>query len=98
MFEKRIDRVMQQSIIEQAMPKFEKRLRRKGRRIGRRNNPIRPGELTLGGGVTLVMTSSLHHPRRTGRSWQGKNVAIVKAMAPRVLRSLGRKMVAELGG
>jgi hypothetical protein len=98
LFDKRIDRVVQQQIIREAMPKFEKRLRRRGRRIGRRNNPIRPGELTLGRGATMVMTSTLHHPRTTGSSWQGKNIAIVKAMAPRVLRSLARKLVGELGG
>lgn len=95
-FEKRITKVVQRQIMEQAMPKFEKRLRRKGRKIGRKRNPIPPGTLELGGGVALVMTSPKNYPRTTGRKWQAHNVAAIKAMAPRVLRKLARQIVGEL--
>lgn len=98
LFEKQISRVVERQIMTEAMPKFEKRVRRRGRRMGRRRNPIGPGELTLGRGVTLVMESTKHHPRTTGSAWTAKNVAAIKSMAPRVLRSLARKIVGELGG
>ena len=97
LFTKRIDKVVEQQILDQAMPKFEKRVRRKGRKIGRKRNPIGPGKLTRGGGVTLVMESSLNNPRTTGRAWTRKNVAAVKAMAPRVLRKLAKGLTQELG-
>ena len=98
LFSKRIDKVIQQQIMQEAMPKFEKRVRRKGRKIGRKRNPIGPGRLTLGGGVTMELESSLNWPRTTGSTWTSKNVAAIKPMAPRVLRKLAREITRELGG
>lgn len=98
LFEKKITKVIERQIVTQAMPKFEKRVRRKGRRIGRKRNPIGPGDLHLGGGVVMEMHSTLHRPRTSGRAWTAKNVAAIKSMAPRVLRKLAREIVGELGG
>lgn len=96
LFSKVITKEVEKAIMSEAMAKFEKRVRRKGRRVGRKRNPIGPGELTLGRGVTLVLTSTTVHPRTTGSAWTAKNVAAIKSMAPRVLRSVARKIVGEL--
>ncbi len=102
LFSKKISKVIERQIIEQAMVKFEKRVRRPSKkvqkRIGFKRNPIRPGDLHLGGGVAMELHSTTKWPRTTGYSWTHKNVAAIKAMAPRVLRSLARKIVGELGG
>ncbi len=98
LFKKRISKVVERQILSEAMPKFEKRVRRKGKKIGRKRNPIGPGRMALGGGVTMELTSSTNWPRTTGRAWTRKNVAAIKAMAPRVLRKLAKQIVGELGG
>ena len=98
LFEKKISKVIERQIIEQAMVKFEKRVRRKGKRIGRKRNPIGPGDLHLGKGVVMELHSTKNWPRTTGYSWTHKNVAAIKAMAPRVLRKLAKEIVGELGG
>ena len=99
LFTKNADTVVGDAIKIQAMAKFEKRVRRKTRRIGNRRNPIPPGELTSSGrSVTLTMISPLplHYPRRSGFSWKRKMTAAVRSMAPRVVRSVAKKIVAEL--
>ena len=96
-FEKVITREIEQAILEETIRKIDERLQRPGRTLGRIRNPILPGTLTLGGGVSLVITSTRHYPRTRGTKWQAKNVAIVKAMAPRVMRALARRIVASLG-
>ena len=96
LFEKRIDRVVEAAIMGEAMEKFEKRLTRKGRKIGRKRNPIGPGDLTKGKTIQLTMTSTLNWPRTSGIKWTQHNVKAIKAMAPRVLRSVAKKIVGEL--
>ncbi len=106
LFSKQISPTIRRQIMTEAMPKFNKRITRRGRKVGRKRNPIPPGRewnagfglLTLGRGVAMKWDSTTRHPRTTGKTWQRKNVAIIKAMAPRVLRSLARKIVGELGG
>lgn len=97
LFEKKIDRVVEKAIISEAMDKFETRVRRKGRKIGRKRNPIGEGKLTKGRNeVTLELETSLHSPRTTGKSWQRKNIAAVNAMKGRVLRKVAKRIVGEL--
>ena len=102
LFDKDVEKVIERQIMERAMPKFEKRVRRKGRGkkqgLGRKRNPIGPGDLHLGGGVVMVLHSTKNFPRTTGYTWTRYNIAAIKKMAPNVLRSLRRKIVAELGG
>ena len=96
LFEKRIDRVVEAAIMTEAMPSFEKRITRKGRKIGRKRNPIGPGDLTKGKTIQLTMTSTLNRPRTSGIKWTQHNVRAIKAMAPGKLRSVAKKIVAEL--
>ena len=39
-----------------------------------------------------------YNPRRTGRSWTAKNIAIAKSMLPRQIRAITKRIVSELGG
>ena len=96
LFTKRIDKVVQGVIIDEAMGKFEERITRKGRKIGRKRNPIGPGDLTKGKTIQLTMTSSLHRPRTSGIKWTQHNVRAIKAMRGRVLRSVAKRIVGEL--
>ena len=96
LFEKKINRVVEAAIMERAMTSFEKRVTRKGRKIGRRNTPIGPGDLSKGKTIQLTMHSTLNRPRTSGGKWTAHNVRAVKAMAPRVLRSVAKRIVGEL--
>ncbi len=107
LFEKKIDKVVQDAIIGEAMLKFEKRIKEPSRkaqkRRGFRKNPLRTVELKGRGGglasssVSLVIASPTgNFPRMSGSSWTRKNIAAVKAMRGRVLRSVAKKIVAEL--
>ncbi len=96
-FEKRINKEVEGAIISEAMDKFETRVRRKGRKIGRKRNPIGEGKLTKGRNtVTLEIGTSLNWPRASGKSWQRKNIAAVNAMKGRVLRKVAKRIVGEL--
>ena len=82
--------------------------RKKKGTLGRRRNPIPAGKLNrqpptfgvgvlqFGGNVSLTFKSTTIWPRTTGRSWQDKNIAIIKSMAPRVMRKTAKKIAAEL--
>ncbi len=112
LFEKKIDKVVEAAIIEYTMRRIEKRVRRVPKRkkhtLGRRRNPIGPGKLDrnpptfglgsleFGGNVSMTFKSTTRRPRKTGRAWQAKNVAIIKSMAPRVMRAMAKQIAANL--
>ncbi len=103
LFSKKISKVIERQIVREAMARFEEEVRKRsnkvvGRRLGRKRNPIGPGDLHLGGGVAMELHSTKNWPRTTGYVWTHKNVAMIKGMAPRVLRKLAKKIVGELGG
>ena len=98
-FFKDIPKVLGDAIIKEVMRKVEKRVRRpkkRGHNLGRKNNPIGPGDIRRRDGVTMTLTSSLNRPRMSGGKWVQKNMAAIKAMAPRVIRKAGRRMAKEL--
>ncbi len=100
LFDKKIEGVVKDAIIEETIGKIGDRLMRKGeqgsggRGLGVKRNVVtsRRDEMTL-----RVFTSR-KFPRTKGTAWQRKNVAIAKAMAPFVLRKTARRIVSELGG
>ena len=96
LFSKNIRGEVRDAILAEAMEKFEKRVRRKGRKIGRKRNPIGPGDFSGRDVMVLEMTSTLNWPRASGGSWTRKNIAAIKAMSPRVLRSVANRIVMEL--
>jgi hypothetical protein len=75
-------------IQDEALKKFEARMMRGGKGLGARRNVVR-GETR---GLELTMHSTRRSPRTTGKAWAGKQVAILGSMAPRVMRSLAKKL------
>ncbi len=112
LFEKKIDKVVEEAIVVYAMRRIETRVRRVPKRkkntLGRRRNPIGPGKLNrnppvfglgsleFGGNVSMTFKSTTIPPRTKGKAWQKKNVAIIKSMAPRVMRSVAKQIAANL--
>ena len=99
-FFKDIPKVLGDAIIKEVMRKVEERVRRpkkRGHNLGRKNNPIGPGDMKRDGrGVAMTLTSTLRHPRTSGGKWTQKNMAAIKKMVPFVIRKAGREMAKEL--
>jgi len=100
LFEKNIDRVVEQALVGEVLTKVDERLMRKGTHgsggqgIGVRRNIV----TRRSRGLELDYGSTRRNPRNTGKAWLAKNVRIVKAMAPRVIRKAALRMAAELAG
>lgn len=98
MFTKRIDSVVKQAIIEETLKKVDERMGRKGvqgsggKGLGVRRNIV-SRKLT---GLELTVDSTTIAPRTRGTAWQKKNVRIIKAMVPRVVRKTALRIASEL--
>jgi len=91
-FDKKIDQVVQDAIVAEALEKIGARTERGGRGLGSKRNTISLSRSAL----VLEVASTKRFPRTRGTSWQRKNVGIVRAMAGRVLRSVAKRITAEL--
>ncbi len=102
LFEKNISGTLKTAGVEEAIGKINDRLMRKGsqgsggRGLGVRRNVVtaRRDELVLR--VSSTKGGKEHWPRMKGTTWQRKNIAITRAMAPRVLRAWAKRVAAEL--
>lgn len=97
LFTKKIDDVVADALIHEALDKVEERMERSahsgGRNaLGRRRNIVTQERH----GLTLDIASTLRNPRQTGRSWQDKNTSIIKSMTRNVLRKAAQRMAGEL--
>lgn len=95
---KKVDDVVKKAIVEETLQKINERLGRKGaegsggKGLGVKRNIV-SRQLT---GTVLTADTTKVWPRTRGTSWQRKNIAIIKAMAPRVLRKTADRIVSEL--
>lgn len=102
-FEKNIPAVVRTVMYEEALLKINERLLRKGRfgsggkGIGVQRNTITDERRRGSGDMELLIRSTRIAPRVSGAAWQKKNIGIVKAMAPRVLRKSADRIVEEMG-
>ena len=80
--------VLLQPEIEPALETIGKRMERQGKGLGAKRNSLTRETRPLGARVR----SSLNPPRTTGQSWQEKNEAVVKSMAPRVLAKMVKRV------
>ena len=80
--------VLLQPEIEPALETIGKRMERQGKGLGAKRNSLTRETQPLGARVR----SSLNPPRTTGQSWQEKNEAVVKSMAPRVLAKMVKRV------
>jgi hypothetical protein len=92
LFTEVITDVVERSIIDQSLHKFEPRLARGGKGIGARRNTITQDRQ----GLTLEATSTLRPPRTKGKAWLRKNEGVVRGMAPRVLRATAKRIAEQL--
>ena len=92
LFSKKIDQVVKAAMIEETLEKIGQRMERGGKGLGAKRNIISRQTAALEMGVQ----STRHFPRTRGTAWTQKNVAIVKAMAPRVLRKAALRIAGEL--
>ena len=92
LFTKRITPLVEAAILSEALEKIGERMERGGKGLGAKRNVVTLRRNAL----TLEAASTLRRPRTKGTAWTRKNVGIVRAMAPRVLNAVARRVVAEL--
>jgi hypothetical protein len=76
--------------IDEVVNKFGDRIERPVKKAGlgiRRNTVSRFNKP-----LAVTFSSTLHNPRQVGSSWQRKNEAIVKGMAPNVIKAAIRRI------
>lgn len=97
-FNKKISKVVQDAIVQEAVEKIGDRLTRKGTQgSGGKGLGVRRNTVTRKrGGLGEQVASTLRRPRTKGTSYIRKNMGIAKAMAPRVLRKTAQRIVGEL--
>jgi len=100
LFGKDIPRIVQKQLVREVIVKVDERMGRKGPQgsggsgIGvKRNTVSRQPD-----GLQLTVSSTLNRPRVKGTAWQRKNIGIIKAMAPRVVRKAAERIAEEMGG
>ena len=94
LFSADLTKVVEAEIHAEILDKVEERTARQGKRIGAQRNTITHKR----NGLELGIASTLRHPRNTGRTWQGKNIGIIKSMAPRVGNKAGQRIAERLEG
>ena len=93
LFSKRITANVREAMYEEGIKKITDRWMRKSRRrLGRRKNILSLSERPMRNEVR----STLIQPRTSGKAWMGSNIAIAKAMAPRVLRKAAKRITGQL--
>lgn len=93
LFTKDFERIARKQIDHELLTKFEERVKRGGRGVGAKRNKVTGDR---GSFYELVMTSTLKPPRTKGTSWQRKNLGIIRAMTPRVVRKTAQRISEEL--
>lgn len=91
-----IPKHVQNALVQEALLKVDERISRPyaGKRKGRANNTVTAKREEL----ALVEASTLRWPRTSGATWTRKNVAIIRSMAPRVMRKAAQRIAEEMGG
>lgn len=93
LFGKNIPRAVEESLAGEVLAKVEERTRRQGKGIGAQRNTISHDR----DGLALRISSTLRFPRSRGSAWQRKNMAIIRSMAPRVMRKAAERIAREMG-
>lgn len=104
-FSKNIPESVRNSLREEVLLKVNQRMTRQGARgsggkgLGVQRNTV--GSFVDISALTMTVESTHggkeHWPRVKGTAWQRKNIGIIRAMAPRVLRKAADRIVAEMG-
>lgn len=91
---------VQAAMIDEVLRKVEERLLRppskRVKALGRLRNRLTADERKDARDLVLNVKSTRIWPRTRGTAWQRKNIAIVKAMAPRVANKAAQRIAAEM--
>lgn len=80
--------VLAQPELGGALETFGKRMERQGKGLGARRNTITRETQPLGARAESTLT----YPRTTGVAWQRKQERVIKAMSPRVLSKMVKRI------
>jgi hypothetical protein len=89
LFEKKIDDTIKRALVEEVLMKVDERAQRQGKGLGAQRNRV---ERRLRGTELEIDTTRIW-PRTKGTAWTRKQIAITKAMAPRVMRKAAQRIV-----
>lgn len=97
-FDKKIDKVVEDAIVQEAVTKVGERLTRRGALgSGGKGITVKKNVVTRRvGGMEETIASTLKGKRTKGNAWVGKNMGIAKGMLPRVLRKTATRITSEL--
>ena len=84
-------KVLADPAMEEALDTISARFMRGGKGLGVKRNQL----MLTSAPLLREVSSTLVPPRTTGSSWTGKNIAIFKAMAPRVVRAAVKRIRAR---
>lgn len=93
MFEGKISSKVERAILEEGVEKIGQRMERGGRGLGAKRNTI---TRRVRGRMESEARSTRRAPRTKGTAWLRKNEQVGKAMAPRVLRAVAKRIVSEI--
>jgi hypothetical protein len=101
LFEKNVTDEVRHAIVGEVLDKVDQRVMRKARspKLGRKNNTLSSKRMEQRKGEqSLQVDSTLNYPRTRGTAWVKYNVAMVRKLAPNVIRAAGRRLAQQLGG
>jgi hypothetical protein len=84
--------LLEEPEVATGMETIAQRFKRGGRGLGARNNTVNFARTSLS---NVHVRTTLNHPRQTGAAWLRKQIAIFNSMAPRVARSVIKKINAR---
>jgi len=93
LFSKDVKRAVREAMYQEALEKIGTRMERGGKGLGAKRNTVTH---MPDGDLQMRVSSTRIWPRTKGTSWQRKNIGIVRAMAPRVLRKAAERIVMEM--
>lgn len=105
LFDKKIDATVRAAIFDEGLAKISQRMTRNGpfgsggKGLGVKRNTVGAAMSWPSSSATgdLTVETTTVWPRTKGTKWAEKNMRIVRAMAPRVMAAVGRRIVGELG-
>lgn len=87
--------VLKEPELQQGMQTIAKRFERGGKGMGARNNTVTSSRYDSAASLRYDVATTLRSPRRKGSAWVRKQTAIFRAMSPRVIRSVIKKIQAR---
>ena len=95
LFHRDVRRQVEDAMVNEILEKIRQRAPRQGKGLGAQRNTITVDQQPE---LNMIIRSTKHRPRTTGRAWIRKNLSIIRAMAPRVGRACCKRIALSMGG